>query len=289
MNELFLLVKRNLKNYLRDRLAVFFSLLSSIIILLLFFVFIKKSFMREIPSFVDDHLGQALVIAQLIGGTITLSIFSLSLGALGVMVDDFADKKMTGLLVSRTSKLKLGIGYIIASWFIAFAVSAVLSGVLFLYAGISTTLWFSGWTYLIYYGLLLLFSVLASIMMFCLVSVIKSSSAYGAINGILGTLFGFLCGIYMPYSIIGEAAQTIGSLVLPTQASVALKSLLLNDLFATNPVAQEAKDAILHHFGGEEIGLVTLDIGLPWILLIEGAIVIGLFLLSIRHLKKRFY
>jgi multidrug/hemolysin transport system permease protein len=288
MFEVMILVKRNLKNYLRDKLTVFFSLLSTLILVVLFFIFIKKTYVTKLGDSVEDSLTNALVIAQLIGGAVTLNLFSMILGCMGGVVEDYATQKITGLLVSRLPKIKLVLSYIISSWIISMLVTLILSLGLILYMSISTGVWFSVGAIVLFILILIAFSILAVAMMFCIVAILKSQSAYSAVVGLTGTFFGFICGIFMPYSIIGEGAAAIGSILPPAQMSVAIKSLLLNDLLKSHDVPDSVSTEVLSQFGGKEIGLLGMDIPIVIVVLIQAVILGGLLVLATKHLKKRF-
>ena len=47
MNDILVLTKRNIKIYLRDKAAVFFSFLSIIILLALYFLFLKNAYITD--------------------------------------------------------------------------------------------------------------------------------------------------------------------------------------------------------------------------------------------------
>ncbi|MCL2321009.1 MAG: ABC transporter permease, partial [Oscillospiraceae bacterium] len=79
------LVKRNIKVFFRDRTSVFFSLLSVIIVILLYALFLGKSLKSSVQNISHvDFLMDSWVMA----GMITVTSVTSTLGAFGVMVMD---------------------------------------------------------------------------------------------------------------------------------------------------------------------------------------------------------
>jgi ABC-type multidrug transport system permease subunit len=211
----------------------------------------------------------------------------MTLGAFSICVTDISSKKIAGLIVTRTSKIKIVISYILSAWFVGTALSLFFSIALIIYLGIATGIWLSFATIILYFLILLGFSVVVAMMIFSIVSLIKTTSGFGAVTGIGGTVLAFLCGIFMPYSIIGSGAQAVGSLVPSAQMSATLKGLLLNDIAKTQNISQETLQPLLYHFGGEPLGLLGFDIPTIIIVLIQVVILSGFVYLASRNLKKK--
>lgn len=58
-------------------------------------------------------------------------------------------------------------------------------------------------------GLIILTVIFASFMMFFMVSCFKSVNAYSTACTVIGTLIGFLTGVYIPIGNLPESVQTV--------------------------------------------------------------------------------
>ena len=81
------------------------------------------------------------------------------------------------------------------------------------------------------FGLILLSSITATAMVCFIVSYIKTNSTYGTVTAILGTLVGFLMGIYMPIGNLPSAIQTVIMLFPPSHAAMLYRRLLMERPF----------------------------------------------------------
>ena len=87
MNVLYQLVLRNVRLFLRDRAAVFFSFLSVIIILGMYILFLGKVQRMNLPQEVMDiEGGDWLISSWIMAGILTVSTVTVPLGAVGNLV-----------------------------------------------------------------------------------------------------------------------------------------------------------------------------------------------------------
>lgn len=216
------LVKRNLKKYLRDKAAVFFSFLSVIIILLLYILFLGKmqidNLERELGNI--DGLGW-LVSAWIMSGILMVSTVTVPLGAIGGLIDDRADKILDDFYVSPISRNKLALSYLISAWVIAFFMVSInlIIGQIYVISqgGEILGLW-----QFIKIVLLMVFSIMTFSSFFFYLSIfIKTRNAFGTLSTIVGTFIGFLGGIYIPIGVLGPNVQTVMN-VLPTSHAVTI-------------------------------------------------------------------
>ena len=115
------LVSRNLKRYLRDKAAVFFSFLSVIIILALYILFLGKMQSDSLAS----HFGSIdgidwLVASWIMSGIIVVSTVTVPLGAIGNLIDDRVNLTLNDFYASPISRNTLALSYLISAWVIGF-------------------------------------------------------------------------------------------------------------------------------------------------------------------------
>ena len=201
------MMKRCLKLYVRDRGAVFFSLLGVLVIFALYKFFIGDSIIRGL-DFLSDP--KALMNEWVVAGMLSCCGMTTSLGAYGILVSDRAMNAVRDFHVSPVTTGKLLGGYMAAG----FIVSAAMS-VLTLVLGIGYILldngFFPGWRTCVQLLGICMASAFASSALTCfLVVFLKTVQAYTTVSILVGTLIGFLTGSYI---CIGDLPKGIQWLI----------------------------------------------------------------------------
>jgi multidrug/hemolysin transport system permease protein len=100
---------------------------------------------------------------------------------------------------------------------------------------------------------MLLAVLCSSAMIYCLDSLFQTSSSFGTASTVIGTLIGFLTGIYVPIGSMPEAVQAVIKIFPPTHAAVLLRQIMmdvpLREVFAGAP--PEAVSAFRQQLGVE--------------------------------------
>ena len=221
-NVLLSLVRRNLKKFLRDKAAVFFSFLSIIIILVLYILFLGKmqsdSLTQEMGNI--DGIGW-LVSSWIMAGILMVSTITVPLGAIGGLIDDRADNILDDFYVSPISRNKLALSYLISAWVIGFTLVLLNLIIGQIYVVSQGGEFLSFFTF-IKILLLVVFSTMTFSSFFFYLSIyIKTRNAFGMLSTIIGTFIGFLGGIYIPIGVLGKSVQTVMN-VLPTAHAVTI-------------------------------------------------------------------
>jgi len=76
-------------------------------------------------------------------------------------------------------------------------------------------------------ALILLQIISSSFILFFIVSFMKTSSAFGTLSTVLGTLIGFLTGIYIPIGNLPSYVQTIIKLFPPAHTGTLLRQVMM--------------------------------------------------------------
>src|SRR5690554_6034504 len=290
------LVQRNIKTYLRDKTAVFFSFLSVIILLMLYLLFLGNN-MR--PGSMENILTESqitfLVYAQLIPGLVVINSVSIPLGNLGMMINDFEYRQIDGFLVTPVKRYKIILAYYIASFMITFIISLLMLIAAFVIVGLTTGIYLNVLSFVYSALFVILISFVSTAIMVLVTSVIKSVNAFGAVAGVLGTLVGFASGIYMPLFILPDFMGKVASLLPFTHMNIALKRIVLPQAFdLLDPAKFDTEASYLSTleqlkaaYGYNEIGVLGLDIPMIWVMV--GCIVLSMGLLFVagRIMSKR--
>jgi multidrug/hemolysin transport system permease protein len=240
--------KRNVLLYSRDKTAVFFSLLAVIILIALYVLFLGDLTSKGIPDFPAK---KQLLNSWFIAGILAVASMTTTLGSFGILVEDRANNRIMDFHSSPISRAKLLGGYITSALFIGFFMCTFtffIAEIILLLSG-EPQLSFDKTIKLV--GVILLSVVSSASMVLLVVLLFKTSNAFAAASTIIGTLLGFLAGIYIPIGALPDYLQTIVKL-FPVSHSVALfrQILMENSLvtaFSNEPTA--LKDTFLFDMG----------------------------------------
>jgi len=290
------LTKRNLKLFLRDRMTVFFSFLSTLILVMLYFLFIAKIYAAGMddPSAggIAMPLAQGaknfIVYLQMMAGVLVLNSMSLSTGAFSTIAKDFESKRIDNLLLTPVKTHEIILAYYSTGMIASFIINTFTWILSFLIIGITTGYWLAFGPFMAVLAVLLVASLISCSIMLLITSLVKSSTAIGVINGIAGTFFGFLCGIYMPYSNLGESTKLVGSFLPFTHITVWLKQVMLGDAFSQVGITGEFKDILLRDFfSADGVGFCGMDISLWGMIAFSGLLGLLCLIASYVLLRRR--
>lgn len=216
-------------------MAVFLSLLTQIIILGLFLLFIKNSYvdgineaLGDLKDKVTDADIETLVNSWMISGVIGTSVITSTLSALNVMV---SDKQHMIDFDYNASSVKGSV--VVMSYFSGAVLCSLITSFTLLAAGLifvaATGVFLLTITdVLLLIGLVLLGSVSSTIILMTIISFFKKDSTYSAFSVLLSTLVGFIVGAYFPVSQLSETTQTIVNLVPGAQITGMIRSILVS-------------------------------------------------------------
>lgn len=234
------LIKRNLLLFFKDWQSILFSLLTSIIVLVLYLLFLKGTFVVAINKEMEQYPGLAFVVNEkdidmfanllLLTGILGSAMISVPFSCITTLVRDRASKVDYDILATPLKR-----GQIIFAYF----VSAVLSSTLltgFILAISLVGISLQGDTHLNGIQLVKAFivvalgSISASAIFMIIVLFFKTVSACEAFFGILSAASGFVIGAYIPISQFSNGVQTVCNLFPASQITIMLRNILLNGL-----------------------------------------------------------
>ncbi len=227
------LAVRNIKLYFRDKTSVFFSLLGVFIIIGLYVLFLGE----QIQGGIEDLPGaRFLMDSWIMGGVIAVTSITTTMGAFGQMVDDKVKKNYKDIYASPLKRYKIVGGYLISSYVVGVIMSLVtflLAEIYIVYGG-GQVLPFNDILKAI--GLILISVLASSSMIFFLVSFFKTSNSFATASTVIGTLMGFIMGIYIP---IGALPSSVQGLIKAFPLSHS--GTLLRQVFMRVPISETFK------------------------------------------------
>ena len=138
------------------------------------------------------------------------------------------------------------------------------------------------------FGLIILSTLANTTLLFFIVSFLKSQNAFGTASSVVGTLVGFITGIYMPIGILPDAVQIVVKIFPVSHSAVLFRQdmmeSVMNEQFGNAPAEFKEEFA-------EEMGIVLKwgDTVIPSYVnvLVILATAVLFYLLSIRSLSRK--
>jgi len=262
MSAIMQLVRRNLFVFFRDRAAVFFSFLSVIIIIGLYALFLADMQVSGIKQLAGDVPGiRQLVDSWIMAGLLAVNTVTVSLGALAIMVRDQDKKVLRDFMVAPLKRTAIVVSYILSALAIGMIISIAGLIVMEAYIVIAGGELLSLPALIKVLGVTLLGCLSATALLFLVTTFVRSLSAFSTLSTIVGTLIGFIAGVYVPTSMMPEAVQK-AVLIFPTTYIAALLRQLfmaepLQDVFAGAPASAledyQESFGVIYKLGGETI------------------------------------
>lgn len=210
--------KRNILLYFRDKSALFFSLLAVIIMVVLYGTFLGNLISQSLPDFPAKNW---LLLSWIFAGILAVTSVTTTLGAFGTLVEDRSSEAELDFYASPIKRSALFGGYVMSSIFVGFIMCLLVlltANAIFFFKGDETLTLLQ---LLKMVGVISLSVISSSSMILLLVSFFKTVKAFAAASTVIGTLLGFLAGIYIPIGNLPGYLQTIIKL-FPTSHSAAL-------------------------------------------------------------------
>ena len=295
MKTIWTLSKRNIQIYLHDRTTVFFSMLTILIIITLNMFFLEKMNVDNLLETitVERETATYLVSSLTLAGIVFTSTLTVPLCIIGIMIDDKEHNRIMAFMVAPISRLKLALSYILAAFimgsFLAF-ITLGISQIYFVCIGGSPLRIES----LLKLSVAIIINVFTNAcMVFFFATCLNTANSFSTLNAILGTLIGFIAGIYLPIGILPEGVQNIMKCFPGLYGASMMRSIYSSDalslVFKTAPLSaiQDYSNTmgITLVWGNWQVNSLTAFL----ILLASGIlfIVLSIFILNRKKVRDR--
>lgn len=243
--------KRNVLVFFKDKTAVLASMLTAVIIVALYAFFLGDTLKSGDIAAIKNS--DYIMDSWLIAGLLAVTSVNTALGGLGVMVADKERKRENDFLSSPLKRRSIIGGYMLA----AFVVGAVLSlitlilGEIYIAANGGKLLSGAALAETLAYVMLSVLS--GSAFTAFAVSFLKSQSAFGTVSTLIGTLSGFLAGIYIPIGVLPQPVQWLIKLFPASHAAKLLRCSLIQNTISESfaGIPDEFKKNFLLELGYE--------------------------------------
>ena len=289
------LIKRNTKLFFKDKGLFFTSLITPLILLVLYATFLGNvyhdSFAMSFPEGMEvpEKLLDAAVGGQLVSSLLAVCCVTVAFCSNMLMVQDKVNGARKDLTITPVKGTTMALGYYIATLISTLLICLIATGAGFLYLG-KVGWYLSGKDVaLILFDvfLLVMFGVaLSSVINFFL----SSQGQISAVGSIVSSMYGFICGAYMPISQFSEGLQKALSFLPGTYATSLLRNHALRGVFAEmkadgypKEIINGLKDVIdcNVYFFDQKVELSTMY------LILSGSVVVLIGIYVVMNMMKR--
>lgn len=206
LNLLIALTKRNIKLYFKDKTTFFMSLITPIILLILFVLFLKNIYVNSIDSVLEpinieisNRVKQGFVASWLVSSIISTSAVSISFCSSTLMVNDKLTKAEIDLDVSPLPFYIKKLSYLLSTFISTSIIMLIVLAIGFIYIA------FVGW-YLTFIDVLriiistLLLTLFGTTLSCIIFSFVKTQGGISTIATLVSSCYGFMSGAYTPLS-----------------------------------------------------------------------------------------
>ena len=284
MSMAFILIKRNIKLFFKDKGMFFTSLITPAILLVLYVTFLgnvyRDSFVSNLPNSLklSESIIEGLVGGQLISSILAVSCVTVAFCSNFLMVQDKANGTIRDLRISPVKSAALSLSYYIATLLSTLIICFAATGICLAYVAIVG--WYMSLADVLFLFLDILLLVLFGTALSSIINFFLSTQGQiSAVGTIISAGYGFICGAYMPISSFGEGLQKIISFLPGTYGTSLIRNHTMQGALAEmqnqgipTEIIEKLKDSLdcnLYFFGSEvNIETMYMILGITTLVLI---------------------
>lgn len=270
MTGLFALIRRNTKLYFKDKGMFFTSLITPIILLVLYSTFLAnvyedsfRSALEAAGASVSDKVLRGCVGGELVSSLLAVSCVTVAFCSNLLMVQDKTTGARKDLTIAPIKSGTLALSYYASTFLSTLLVCFVALGVCLVY--LANVGWFltAGDVALLILDVVLLV-LFGTALSSCVIFPLSTNGQASAVGTIVSAGYGFICGAYMPISSFSEGLQKAISLLPGTYGTSLLRNHALRGVFEKMEVQgfpsqvvkliRDSVDCNLYFFG-DNVGL----------------------------------
>lgn len=284
-----IIAQRNLRSYFRDPTSVFLSMLSALILLLLYVLFLGQ---LQIDAIAESYPGPSpdaipvFVYSWVFSGIVTVTTLTTSLAVTGTYVDDRVSGRFKDFRVSPVRPLQVVSGYQIS----AFVVSVMMGAFVLLLGigiiGAKEGVWLRAAAILEAVGVVVILSAAFGSVAALITSFVRSHGAFTAASTITGTVIGFLAGAYLPVGMLSQSTRDVMNALPFSPGAMLMReplaSAALDELTAGHA---DARSELREYFGFDlSVGSSPVQ---PWlVIMLLLTMTVVLTMISARRMSR---
>lgn len=294
MTGLLNLTERNIKLFFKDKGMFFSSLITPVILLVLYVTFLadvfRDSFVSALPKGLEvaDSLINATVGGELVSSILAVCCVTVSFCSNLLMIQDKVTGARKDITVTPVKRSTLALSYFLASAATTMIISFAGLFICLLY--LSKTGWYLSasdvFLLILDVVLLTLFGVSLSS---CVNFFLSTNGQASAVGTIVSAGYGFICGAYMPISSFSKGLQKLLSFLPGTYGTSLIRNHALRGVYREMyekgfpaEVVEAIKDSIdcNIYFSGSKVGIPSMYIILAGAVLLFTALYVLLNIVS---------
>jgi len=245
-------IKRNVLLFFKDWQSILFSLLTSIIVLVLYLLFLKGTFVSAIQRAMEQYPGLASMVLQkdidmfanlfLLSGILGSAMISVPFSCITVLVKDRANKVDYDILSTPLKREQIIFAYFVSAVLTSILLNSIILAVGLIGIRMQGNMYLNISQVVKAFSVVALGSISASAIFMIVVLFFKTVSACEAFFGILSAASGFVIGAYIPISQFSNEVQTVCNLFPASQITIMLRNILLNGLLEHINISLQGAD-----------------------------------------------
>lgn len=235
IRDLYTLTKRHTKLFFKDKSAFLPALITPVILVILFITFLKGIYTNVLLMYVPEGMTlESSIVNAFTGSWLISSILGVSCVTIAfctniIMASDKTNKTINDFYVLPVKKNTISLSYLFSNFISTLLVCLVCMSLGFLYFAIV------GW-YFTFIDVLLITSIVVMCCLFgstlaCVVQYFVSSiGGISAIATLVSSMYGFICGAYMPLSQFSPVVRDIISFLPGTYTLGLLRNFYMRGI-----------------------------------------------------------
>ncbi len=263
------LISRNTKCYFKNKFTFFTSLITPLILFVLFATFLKNIYIESFESIAAEFeitIGKralnGVTGAWLMSSILSVSSVTVAFCSNIIMVEDKMNASINDINVSPIKRTTVAVSYFISNFFVTFIVIVTIMLIGHIYLACV------GWYIPVSDFFMILVDCICGILFGTLLagiveSFISSQGGISAVSTLVSSMYGFICGAYMPFSQFSEGLRNFLGLLPGTYGVGIMRNHYMNGYIdeivkgATDPTVadnlskglKDGFDANLYVFG----------------------------------------
>ena len=230
------LTKRHIKVFFNDKGLFFSSLITPIILLILYATFLAKvykdSFIQNCQIPIDEKIIDGTVAAQLFSSLLAVSCVTVAFCSNLIMIQDKVNGVRSDFIVSPAKKSSMALSYFTASLLSTLIVSFTATIACFIYILIKGCWYMSFADVMLIIADVVLLTTFGTALSSIVNVFLTTNGQASAVGTIVSAGYGFLCGAYMPISSFGSGLQNVLMFLPGTYGTSLIRNHSLNGVFA---------------------------------------------------------
>lgn len=300
MKQFMAICSRNIKIYLRDKGSLVFSFLSMLIVIGLMLLFLGDTTVNGVMGIFENIPGRGgaadlemsknLIFLWTTAGILAINGATITLAFYANMIKDRNGNRLNSIMVMPINRTIIVAGYIFSAWLVSVVMNLLTLAIveaIGLAKGIEL---FSLAAHIELLAIIMVNSLVYASIMYFFASLIKTEGAWSGFGIIVGTLVGFLGGIYFPLGSISEGVAKIVKAFPVIYGTSVFRIIMMNDLEGKlfSDLPSEVREIFDTEMGlNIKVFENILSIGQEVVILLAVSLIFALLsLLYLRYSKK---